>query len=195
VIRLFALAVLTAGVVAQCVQRTDPVFPLWYFTIDSAILAAGVLAWEAVRGTVPHRLRGAAAVAVLFSALIYAAVIAPGGWFHTGDDGWSRVATVLLHGVAPLLVVGDFLRRRYPGATLVADAVVFLWWPLAYLGAMAALIALGVATMPYDFLKPSVVGTAGLVAVIAALAGLTVLLGIAIITAGRGVERLRRRRA
>ena len=35
-------AVLVAGVLCQFIQKTDPVFPLWYFTVDSAILAAVV---------------------------------------------------------------------------------------------------------------------------------------------------------
>jgi hypothetical protein len=181
----------TVAVVCQFVQSTDPRFLLLYFTVDSAILAGlvAVLTLAGRHGTWMWRLRLASVVGVVLSALVFAAVIAPatptGTWFQPHDDMVVRVATVLMHGVAPIVVTVDYLMRadrRAVGASV-------LWsypWPLLYLGALAALAAVvGPDVIPYPFLQP---GASGWVAVVAAMAVLTVgvaLVGATLSTLGR----------
>lgn len=148
----------------QFVQHTDPRFPLWYFTVDSAILA-GVAAAAGLAG--PHArwvpaLRHTAAVGVLVSALIFAAVIAPaspsGTWFQGHDDIPVRIATVLLHGVAPVLVIACCWLRPTGLRGRAAIGYAYLW-PLAYLAGLCAMLSVrGPGVMPYPFLAPGQMG-------------------------------------
>lgn len=183
-VRLAAIALLINQLIAvtcQFLQHTDPRFPLWYFTVDSAILAGVVAAIDVV---VPHArwiaaLRHTAAVGVVVSAVIFATVIAPatptGTWFQPHDDSLVRTATVLLHGVAPLLVVACCLLQPKPIHGRAAVGWAFAW-PVTYLVGLCLMVGLhGPAVIPYPFLAPGQVGwgtvalaTAALVALIAA---------------------------
>ncbi|GAQ59884.1 Pr6Pr family membrane protein [Streptomyces scabiei] len=161
-----AALTLTAGVVCQFLQRTDATPPLMYFTVDSAVLAATVRTWRPARGpgggVWPERIRDAATVGVVLSALVYCTVIAPsspsGTWFGAHDDVWARAATVLLHAVAPVWVVAEFLTRPYTPAPTLRQAVLLTCWPALYLVVVGGLAGAGAATMPYDFLRPSQLG-------------------------------------
>ncbi|WP_431235942.1 Pr6Pr family membrane protein (plasmid) [Mycolicibacterium psychrotolerans] len=166
-IRLLPAVILISQAIAiacQFLQRTDPTFPLLYFTVDSALLAAVAAAGTLCR---PHdeswlsSLRVASTVGVLLSAIIFAAVIAPatptGTWIQPHDDDWVRTATILMHGVAPVLVTVDLLLRpahgrlwRYLGRSVA--------WPAIYLAVLSTLTAVGRAHIPYPFLTPSRVG-------------------------------------
>jgi len=152
------------AVVCQFMQHTDPRFPLWYFTVDSAILAGlGAAADLAM----PHArwvaaLRHTAAVGVVISAAIFAAVIAPtspsGTWFQSHDDLLVRTATVLFHAVAPLLVIVCYLLRPTGLRGRAAVRYAFLW-PLAYGAALYIMVAArGPAVIPYPFLAPGQMG-------------------------------------
>lgn len=99
------------AVLCQFLQRTDPRFPLVYFTVLSGALAGVVALAEVLfrrRHFVIDASRVAAAVGVIVSAVIFAALIAPatptGTWFQPWDDLWARVATALFHAVAPVLM-------------------------------------------------------------------------------------------
>ncbi|WP_157897596.1 Pr6Pr family membrane protein [Mycolicibacterium rutilum] len=171
------------GVACQFVQSTDPRFPLVYFTICSALLtgaaAAASLAWPE-RAAV-NRLRIAGAVGVVLSALIFAVVIAPatptGTWFQPWDDGWVRTATVLLHGVAPVLVVAELLVRP-PQRGLGTWMVSAYGWAALYLAAVSIAGATTRFTVPYPFLIPSESGWPNVVLALAAITAL-----ISVITA------------
>lgn len=169
------------GMVCQFNQGTDPRFPLLYFSVDSAVLAvvAAVLTLKGCDSVWSRRLRLAAAVGVLMSAVVFAAVIAPatptGTWFQPHDDIPVRTATLLIHGVAPVLVTVDYLLRPTPlpprASTLWAYA-----WPLAYLAGLGALAGvLGPEVVPYLFMRPSLTGWP---TVLAAFVALFVLVGV-----------------
>jgi hypothetical protein len=123
----------TVGVVCQFVQDTDPRFPLWYFTIDSAVLAgvAALLALLSGGRRGGWRLRLAGVIGVCLSAAVFATVIAPatetGTWFQPHDDPVVRTATVLLHGVAPVLVVVDYLARADAPSVRQSLAWSYVW--------------------------------------------------------------------
>lgn len=195
-------AVLVAGVVCQFVQRTDPVFPLWYFTVDSAILAAVASAWTLgdADGRAITSLRGLSTVAVVLSGAVYATVIAPmsatGTWFQPWDDLWVRAAIVLMHAVAPVLAVAQFLTRRAPKGNPSTVAGTWCLWPVLYVTLMLAIAGATSARIPYAFLDPAQMG-----GVLPAL-GSAAAVGILFFLLGRGalalhslVGRHERRRA
>lgn len=199
-LRAVTALTLAAGVTCQFVQRTDPTPPLLYFTVDSALLALVALlaprrrpAAGAGRGVWAHRVRAAAVVGVLLSALVYVLVIVPGSpsgsWFAPHDDVWVRVATVLLHGVAPVLVLVEFLAGTSPGAGTLSEAALLVWWPAAYLAVVATLAWSGAAAVPYVFLRPSEFGAGATAAVVAVLCATVVALGAALSAVHRLVAR------
>ncbi|WP_371572168.1 hypothetical protein [Streptomyces sp. NBC_01314] len=190
-LRGLAAAALTAGVVCQVVQRTDPTPPLLYFTVDSAVLAAAVQARRLVRGPAGgvwgERIRGAAVVGVVLSSLVYFTVIAPsspsGTWFGAHDDAWARTATVLLHAVAPVAVVAEFLASPCTLATSRHEAFLLTCWPAAYLAVVGSLAWSGTATMPYLFLRPSQFGATAVATAVVVLYGITLTLALALLAA------------
>jgi hypothetical protein len=185
-VRAATAAVLLVGVACQFLQHTDPRFPLLYFTVDSALLA-GVLAacglvLRAPKCQAIAMARGGAAIGVVFSGLTYAVVIAPatatGTWFQPWDDLWVRTATVLMHGLGPILVIGDFVLQ--PVRTSRPWLVATLWcgWPVLYAVVVVALQIAGVAQVPYPFMQPAEMGGVGpVLAVGAGVALVFVLLG------------------
>lgn len=171
------------AVTCQFTQTTDPRFPLLYFTVDSAILAGAVAALTllGMHGRCAMHTRLTATVGVLVSALVFAAVIAPatetGSWFQPHDDLPVRTATVLMHGVAPVLVTLDYVLRRNTHS--IRSAVLWSYpWPLAYIGGVIVLaLIFGPDMIPYPFLQPASVGWPTLAAAIAVLTVLVGLLG------------------
>lgn len=186
-------AVLVAGVLCQFIQKTDPVFPLWYFTVDSAILAAVVSLWSAHRPNDQAAifLRGLATTAVVLSAIVYAAVIAPmsptGTWFQPWDDLWVRAALVLMHGIAPFLVVAQFLTYAAPRTGLSRVAATWCLWPALYVVCMLTAAAFTTARIPYAFLDPEEMG--GLLPVL----GSGLVVGCVFFLLGRGALALHAR--
>ncbi|MCV7126950.1 hypothetical protein [Mycolicibacterium vanbaalenii] len=188
----------TVGVVCQFVQGTDPRFPLLYFSVNSAVLAAVAAALTLIGydGAWYRRIRLAAVVGVLMSAVVYAAVIAPatptGSWFQPNDDLPVRMAVLLIHGVAPVLVTAEYLLRPTPLSARAST----LWgyaWPLAYLAGIGILTAIvGPDTVPYPFLRPSVTGWPTVAGAYVALLALVGVLGWLVGTsAGRADSRMR----
>ncbi len=167
--------------VCQFTQHTDPRCPFWYFSVDSAVLVGVVAAltlwgW---RGRWCVRARLTSVVGVWVSAIVFAAVIAPatqtGTWFQPHDDLRARAATVLMHGVAPIIVTLDGVLRNH--APSIRGAVLWSYpWPLSYLGAVIALaLIFGSTVIPYPFLRPAQTGWP---VVLAAIGVLTVLVGL-----------------
>lgn len=164
VVAVLVVAVLGSAVVCQFLQGTDPTFPLWYFTVDSAILTglAALASLARPDSDAVGALRGAGTTGVLLSGAIFTTVIAPntptGTWFQPWDDPWVRAATVLFHAVGPVVAIAHFLTR--PASPAPFWHVVTRWcaWPAAYLAVMLALQAVGAATIPYAFLQPEQMG-------------------------------------
>lgn len=197
-LRALAAAILVTGVACQFVQRTDATPPLLYFTVDAALLAAATALWSLRPGDRPagvwtERTRVAAVVGVLFSALVYAGVIAPtspsGTWFAAHDDLWVRTATVLLHGVAPVLVLADFLVGPCTLPASLREATWVLIWPTAYLASVGTLAWAGAATMPYPFLRPSETGLLGTAAAVVVLAATVVGSAVAVVASHHRLHR------
>lgn len=152
------------AVLCQFIQHTDPRFPLVYFTVLSGVLAGLVAALEVTSrpcGLYGDGARLTAAVGVVVSAIIFAALIAPasptGTWFQPWDDVWVRIATVLFHGVGPILVVADLVLRR-PRLTVAQWFMTAYSWPVTYLLALAVAATTFDVTIPYPFLSPSEMG-------------------------------------
>lgn len=164
----------------QFIQHTDQRFPLVYFTVLSGVFAGVVATFELFDFS--HRwwpqCRVAAAVGVTLSALIFIAVIAPatptGTWFQPWDDAWVRVATILFHGLAPVLVLVRLLLGPCPDS-IQRWLIAAYAWPAVYL-----LIEVpGTLTMhwriPYPFLSPAQMGWD---TVLFGTAGIAVLIGV-----------------
>ncbi len=176
------------GVVSQAVQHTDPTFFLAYFTVDSVLLLALVLTVGLVRplGGVLSAVRGAAVVGVLVSGLVYATVIVPtssaGSWLLPSDP-WSSAATLLMHGVTPVLAVLDDLTHQHQEATprgwvWVSRSVL---WPFAYLVVVGGLALVGVGRVPYSFLQPATMGWGTVILATPAIVILTIVLAWAVL--------------
>lgn len=189
----------TVGVACQFVQHTDPRFPLAYFTVDSAVLAGIAAALALLVGEFrgAWQLRLAAAVGVCVSGLVFATLIAPatptGTWFQPHDDWFVRTANLLLHGVAPVLVVADYVARAE--TTSVRRSVGWAYvWPLTYLFGLLAIAAVfGGDVIPYPFLRPSVVGWSTATAAVFALIALVAVVGAILSLVCRVVIRGRER--
>lgn len=184
-----------AGVVCQFVQGTDPRFPLMYFTVDSAILAGVVAALSLASRDGPWvwRLRLAAVSGVVISGLAFAVLIVPatetGTWFQPHDDLAVRVANVLLHGVAPVLVTIDYLIR--PPRRSIGTTVAWCYpWPLLYIAGLGLLVAVGRQdAIPYPFLQPALVGWAAVGGALLAFNALVGVLGVALALLNRATSR------
>ncbi|WP_409430743.1 Pr6Pr family membrane protein [Mycobacterium sp. SMC-16] len=179
------------AVACQFLQHTDPRFPLWYFTVDSSILAGLSAAADLAvpRALWLPALRHTAAVGVVVSAVVFAAIIAPaspsGAWFQGHDDAVVRVATVLFHAVAPVLVSAGCLLRCNGIRGCAAVGYAFAW-PVAYLIGLCTMVGIrGAAVIPYPFLAPGQMGW-GMVGLAAgALALLIAVTGTALGALGR----------
>lgn len=198
-VRVGAVLTLVVGVVAQFIQATDPTFPLLYFTVCSALFAAITLVVAQIRpsSTALDSARGAAAVAVVLSGLIFATVLAPvnngGPWFAPHDDMWVRTATLLMHGIAPVLVVTDVLLHPLrTSSSTWRTAVVWCLWPAAWALVALPLDVTGVAATPYVFLRIRDAGDVlPVLGAIVGLFGIVALLGAALIAAHRRLHRSR----
>lgn len=183
-LRAAGATALALGVVAQLVQHTDPKPALTYFTVWSAILGAASLAvaaaWRGIH--VPLLVRGAATVGCLVSALVFATVIAPatptGTWYQPWDDPWVRIATTLMHGVGPALILLDFVTTPVSAARPWRRALTWTAFPLLYLVVTLGHQALGGPPVPYPFLDPAHTSTP-------ALAGAMVALTVVFLVVGR----------
>ena len=181
-VRALAAFVLAMGVVCQFVQHTDPYPAAGYFTVWSAGLALMLLVGGGLRGTRPRtRLDDIATTGVVFSGLVYATVIAPsrpgGAWVLASDDTWASISTVLLHGVAPVLVLANHLLSGRVVKHPWREALISCAWPALYLVVITLVHALGGSAVPYEFLDPSKTPRLTVVAAVAGLALVFALLG------------------
>lgn len=158
-LRALGALALGVGVIAQFIQHTDPAPPLAYFTVWSAILGTLTLAAGAIRHhELPVTVRGAATVGCAISGIIFATVIAPatetGTWFQPWDDYWVRTATVLMHGIGPVLITADFIATPAHVTRPWRQAALWCTWPLVYIVSALGVQAVGGQPVPYPFLNP-----------------------------------------
>ncbi|MEE1756793.1 Pr6Pr family membrane protein [Streptomyces sp. SP18CS02] len=176
---LIASAALT-GLVLDLVQGS-PGRVLGYFTVQSNILAAAVLAvsaWRAWSGRppLPPLVTGGTVLFLSVTGLFHHLLL-PGGLPMTAPlSGGQPVSDHLLHTATPLGAVLDLLLLTRPGALRPRDAGLWMLYPLAYLAfalARGATLAPGPGSRyPYPFLDVDthgyggVLGNAGIVGLI-----------------------------
>ncbi|WP_313535436.1 Pr6Pr family membrane protein [Arsenicicoccus bolidensis] len=193
---VLVMVVELVGIVCQFAQHTDSTPPLTYFTVDCAVLAVIAAAATLIRPE--HRLtrwlRGTATTGVIVSGLIYALVIAPatptGSWIQPWDDTLVRISTIVLHGVAPVLMLCFYLADPVAvrGKELLVHAASWLAWPAAYLIVISGGAALGAWTIPYPFLRPSESGWGPVLGAVVGMAVILFTVGVALLWVGHRVR-------
>lgn len=197
---LAAIVVLeTIAVLCQFLQRTDPRFPLVYFTVWSGILAGMVAASQLVSREYRFQpiAKSAAAVGVVVSAVIFALVITPatytGTWFQPWDDIYVRIANTVFHGLAPAFVFLDFVLTPPNGRFRYCLAAACCW-SLIYLVFVATAAVVFHVEVPYKFMDPDVMAwNTILLATFAVLGLIVVTTAVLFITAKFLQKRINRR--
>lgn len=157
-----------------------------YFTILGNLLAALVASAAlagpggAVRDWL-HRpgVRGAAALYLLATALVYAVLLAP--LWH--PQGWERWSDRGLHIAVPALYVLWWLGFT-PAPLAWSAALRWLLFPLAYFG-WVLLRGAWLGEYPYPFVDVAALGYGSVLLNAAALVGLFLALGLALVAAAR----------
>ncbi|MFE7857354.1 Pr6Pr family membrane protein [Streptomyces sp. NPDC101209] len=138
------VALAAAGAVTIELLLGSPVRILSYFTIQSNLLLALVLAlsarraWSA-RRPLPSGLTGAALLYITITGLVYHLLLARGSspFAMNGETapptGWHWVTDQILHTAIPLAAVLDWLLLTAPGRLHLRQAATWLLYPLAYL--------------------------------------------------------------
>lgn len=176
-----------AGVALQFAQGEDLRFPLWYFTVNSAIGTSALAFAQAIVG---RRTWGGWATS-FFSASVVSGVVYWIAIFPTmgaGVEPLTIAANIVLHAALPIVVLATQRGTRlFPQGTRLW---LCLAWPFLYCvaGSLASLVFEG--EIPYDFITPSVVGipmtVVALAVVSASLVGTT--LGLRRLQWGRGFK-------
>ncbi|MEB3963575.1 Pr6Pr family membrane protein [Streptomyces kunmingensis] len=203
---LIALAAAT-GIIIDLAISDSALRVLSYFTIQSNVLLAIVLALSAVRAVTARRplpplITGGALLFICITGLVYHFVLAndASGFSMTDDPdhavtGARRLSNQLLHTVTPIGAVLDWLLLTRPGTLRLRHAGIWLAYPLAYLGfalVRGAIMTPGTpARYPYPFLDVDAHGYAGVLgnAVIFGLAFYA--LALLLVTADRFRPRIR----
>ncbi|WP_223206077.1 Pr6Pr family membrane protein [Streptomyces xanthii] len=174
---LVALAAVT-GIVIDLSISNSVLRVLSYFTIQSNILVAVVLAAGALRAwsgrpALPPLVTGGTLLFIGITGLVYHLILAnDSSGFSMTDDaaqavmtGPRQVSNQLLHTVSPIGAALDWLLFTAPGALRLRHAALWLAYPLAYLGfalVRGAIMTPGTpARYPYPFLDVDAHGYAG----------------------------------
>ncbi|MYW70374.1 integral membrane regulator [Streptomyces sp. SID8379] len=173
---LIALAALT-GIVIDLAISDSALRVLSYFTIQSNILVAVVLALSAVRAwtarpALPPLVTGGVLLFICITGIVYHFVLAnsSSGFSMTDDpdqvmSGWRSVSNQLLHTVTPIATVLNWLLFTRPGTLRLRHAGLWLIYPFAYFGfalIRGAIMTPGTpARYPYPFLDVDIHGYAG----------------------------------
>lgn len=179
-------------------SRTDGIGPglatlrfFSFFTILSNLLVALVCSFCLVPRpgrvgaflTTP-RARAAVALYIAVTGAIYVALL-QGRW---RPQGAQLVADLLLHDVVPLAYVGLWLAYAPHGRLLWSDALRFMVFPLGYLSWTVVRGGL-FGEYPYPFVDVLTIGWAAAARNAAALGGLFVALGVALVGVDRWLGR------
>lgn len=132
----------------------NPINFFSYFTIQSNLIGAAVLLYLAVRGGAPRSgrvdwWRGAAAVYLTVTFLVVLLLL-------PGTDIGLRIpwVDVVLHKVAPVVVVADYLLDPPRTRLSISDGLLWLVFPLAWLGYTTVRGPMA-EWYPYPFLDPA----------------------------------------
>lgn len=119
-----------------------------YFTIESNVLAACVLLACGLRPGVPGRLRGAATLYMVITAIVYATLL-------TGENvGLSQPwINGVLHRWMPLIMLADWLLIPPAPAVRARAAMTWLAFPALY-GTYSLIHGAITGWYPYPFLSP-----------------------------------------
>ncbi|MGY0017616.1 Pr6Pr family membrane protein [Streptomyces sp. cg35] len=164
---LVALAAAT-GIVIDLSISDSALRVLSYFTIQSNILVAIVLALSALRAwsarpPLPPLVTGGVLLFICITGLVYHVILAndSSGFSMTDDPdhvmtGARQLSNQLLHTVTPIGAVLDWLLLTRPGTLRPRHAAIWLAYPLAYFAfalARGAIMTPGTpARYPYPFL-------------------------------------------
>ena len=188
---LILLAIATLWIPAA--GQGSPLASLNYFTIQSNLIAAAVLLWNAVRPPTAANLsrrdliRGASVLYLAITGIVYALLLSG---YNAQVQGPMAAANLMLHYIAPLAVFADWLLVPPAPGLSFRRALTWTAYPLLYL---AVALVRGAITgwYPYPFLDPAVAGGYGGVAVFSAVVMAGALGFIALLVAvGRGVRGL-----
>lgn len=151
-----AIAILGAtGVALQFIQTEDPRFPLWYFTVDSAIASSVLALVQSIRG----RATAGAVTTSFFSASLVSGVVFWAAIFpvnRLGEEPAVIAANLFLHVALPVaLLAAQRGTRLFPphGSVLIC-----LIWPALYFVITWVTAFRGVGQIPYAFMDYNEVG-------------------------------------
>lgn len=168
------------GVLLHAIQRVDPTPTIAYFTVWVVALTAVAHLWCLVRprSSAAVWLRNAATSSAIVSGLVYFLVIVPLGNLHVSDGAVVWLANFFLHASTPVLSTVVCTRARTEPQVSVRDSLTWLSFPVAY-GIIVAVLATATSFVPpYDFLRPSQMGVAGVIASCFGALAIFVLVGL-----------------
>lgn len=163
VVRLVVAGLVAAAVLATVLEaagrtRVNPFNLFGYFTVQSNVLLAGVLAVLGVLTLARRRapawavgVRAACVTYIVLVGLVYATLLAPLGAAGGVPVAW---ANTVLHVLTPLYAVADWLLAPDRERLRARAVALFLGYPLVW----AAVVLVRGATdgwVPYPFLDPA----------------------------------------
>jgi hypothetical protein len=194
--RVFVALAIAAAVATQLAHnvRLSVFVPgnfFGYFTIQSNLFAAAVALYAAAGGpgASPVRLdliRGAAVLCTSLTGIVFSILLA--GIDDGETIGWVNL---VLHDLAPLAVVADWLVAPPRTRLSLRQAATWLVLPAAYVLATLARGAL-VHWYPYPFLDADTLGYGGVLAYIVVLGAGLVAGTVAVVAAGNALRARRR---
>lgn len=161
------VALAAAGAVTVELILGSPLQVLSYFSVQTGVLVAVVLALSSLRAWTARRpvapvLTGATLFYALMAGLVYHVVLMRSAtdFVMTGTGptdvttpltGWHALTNIVLHTALPIAVAVDWLLLTRPGPFRLSHATTWLLYPMAYLAftlARGALLADG-SSPPY----------------------------------------------
>lgn len=160
------VAVLAALILVETTSRSGVLWRLTTFTYQVNVLAAAYYAWSLASARADPRpgLRGAVVLYVVVAGLVW-------NVFLTGQSMGYTPANILLHVVMPALALADWLLvGRDQGEVRWWQPIVWLAYPVGYLGLALAVLNEAGRRAPYYFLDPDSVGVAAVIGNVGLLA-------------------------
>jgi hypothetical protein len=198
VLRAATAAAALAGVALLLARPGSGTGVLVYFTVQTNLALAAVMAWSVLRPGPSAEpggaaLRGAVTVFILITGLVYHLILtAPGGEFSMTAPPGERVdpwSGHLLHTATPVLALLEWcLGGPAQRALRWRWALLWLGYPACYL-VFALVRGAVVGAYPYPFLDVSELGYPGVTEVAAVLAAAFGVLGLCVVALGRIASR------
>ncbi|MFT3942371.1 MAG: hypothetical protein QM705_00905 [Ancrocorticia sp.] len=143
------------GVLMQFLQQEDPRMPLWYFTVDAAILSSVFASIAATRAKIVYaKVTAWLFTASIVSGIVYWSVIYP--FNGIGQNLEMVLANILLHAILPVLIlVSQLSLCSLPRETRMLSS---LSVPVIYLVAVIGSSRVLHQEVPYAFLDISIIG-------------------------------------